>query len=66
MSLRELQEEARTLDGASRRRLMAFLVALEDGADDSYRREMAARINDQNPESWISLEEAKQRLEADE
>jgi hypothetical protein len=66
MSLRELQEEARALDGASRRRLMAFLVALEDGADDSYRREMADRINDQNPENWISLEEVTRRLKADE
>ena len=62
MSLKELQEEAGALDASSRHQLMAFLVALEDRSDDSYRRELSSRIDDKNPDHWISLDEARKRL----
>jgi hypothetical protein len=66
MSLKELQEEASALDAGSRRRLMAFLVALEDRGDEAYRRELSSRIEDKSPENWISLDKARTRLAEDE
>jgi cytochrome oxidase Cu insertion factor (SCO1/SenC/PrrC family) len=66
MSFKELQEQARALDPPARRKLMAFLVSLDEESDQSRRERLAAMIDDKNPENWISWEEAKERLAADE
>ena len=45
---------------------MAYLVALEDRGDEGYRRELSSRIDDKNPDTLNSLDEARKRLAADE
>ncbi len=62
MNLEALTEEIKTLNGAARRRLMALLVSLDDADRDGHAARMAGKVDDKNPENWISLEDAEQKL----
>jgi hypothetical protein len=61
MSIELLQQELATLPVQERRRLQAFLVALEDSNDASYRKKLSAKI-DQPAKDFASLEEMDRRL----
>ena len=64
MTIQAIKAEVEALPAAERRRLAAFLVALRHKDFAGYRAKMADRIDDKNPENWVTLEEFDGRLES--
>ena len=62
MSIEALQSELRGLPTLERRKLMAFLVALEDQGRADYAPKLAQRIDDRSPERWLTPEQCEQEL----
>jgi hypothetical protein len=62
MSFAEIKEAVEKLPAPKRRQLAAHLLALTRRSRAAFRREMARKIDDQNPARWISLAEAERRL----
>lgn len=65
MRLDELQREAERLSSEEQRKLIGFLVAMNVRRDEGYREELARRLDDQDPQAWMSLKEAERRLKSD-
>jgi hypothetical protein len=63
MQLDELQRAAERLSPEEQRKLIGFLVAMDVRRDESYRTELARRLDDPNKENWISLKDAKRQLD---
>ncbi|HAV64617.1 MAG TPA: hypothetical protein DCY13_19905 [Verrucomicrobiales bacterium] len=62
MTLAEVQKEVASWDAGAQRKLMAFLSALafqQEGVDAA---ELSRRAKDQDPDKWVTLEEARKRL----
>jgi hypothetical protein len=57
MSLDELKREVEALGPRERHELSVFLVRLENTENPDYWREIRMRIDDRDPEHWVSLEE---------
>lgn len=64
MSIQEIRSEVEALPPDERRKLAAFLVSLRHRDMEGYREQMARRIDDKNPENWLTIEELDQRLKA--
>lgn len=62
MSVNEIMSELERLPLDDRRQLAAFLVTLRHRDLAEYRAAMARKIDDTNPENWLSLEEYDRRL----
>ena len=62
MSIEALQSELRGLPALERRKLMAFLVALEDQGRADYATKLAQRIDDRSPERWLTPEQCEREL----
>lgn len=62
MSLEEIKESVRGLNEKDRKELSAFLTVLRHERDPEYRMELARKIDDKDPENWLSLEEFDRRL----
>jgi hypothetical protein len=62
MSIETIKDQVRALPSEDRRKLMAFMVVLEDEANSEYRKMLAARLDDRSPDKWISLQECERRL----
>jgi hypothetical protein len=62
MSIQEIHAEVEALPAEERRRLAALLVSLRHKDLEDYRARMAEKIDDDSPESWVTLEEMDQRL----
>jgi signal recognition particle GTPase len=62
MSFEALQSEVRALPVAARRKLMAFMVALQDEGREGYAAKLAQKIDDQSPERWLSVEDCERKL----
>jgi len=62
MSVELLMREIAELDPAGRRRLMAYMVSLQSGADETHRAEMTRRIDDHAPANWATLEDLDRHL----
>ena len=62
MSLDTLMNEAARLDSESQRKLIGYLVSLRAGQNPDHQREMGRRINDQNPEHWLTLDQLDAKL----
>jgi hypothetical protein len=62
MSVESLQQELAALPAHERRRVQAFLVALQDSADASYRKKLSEKI-DKQAEDFATLEELDRRLD---
>jgi hypothetical protein len=62
VSVNEIKSEIESLPLEERRQLAAYLVALRHKDLAEYRTAMAGKIDDHNPENWLSLEEYDQRL----
>ena len=62
MSLADIKNEVAGLKPEDRRHLMAFLLSLDGGLDSGLLAELTRKIEDKNPEHWVSLAEAKSRL----
>lgn len=56
MSLAQLKDHAGHLSAAEQRELIAFLISRQTEQDDDFRRALAAKIDDQNPDRWVALE----------
>ena len=61
MSVESLQQELAALAAHERRRVQAFLVALEDSNDAAYRKRLSQKI-DKPAEEFATLEELDRRL----
>jgi len=61
MSLESLQQELAARPAHERRRVQAFLVALENSNDAAYRRKLPVKI-DKPSAKFATLEELDQRL----
>jgi len=61
MSIESLQQELAALAPRERRRVQAFLVALEDSSDAGHCRRLSDQI-DKPPEGFATLEEFDRRL----
>lgn len=62
MSFEALKNEAQSLPADVRRKLMAFMVALQDEGREGYAAKLAAKIDDKSPDRWLSAEECEQKL----
>ena len=61
MSVESLQQELAALPTHERRRVQAFLIALEDSSDAAYRKKLSEKI-DKSAENFATLEELDRRL----
>lgn len=62
MSFDALKEQAASLVPDDRRRLVAYLVALQDSQTAAYRTRLRNKIDDQNPNHWLGIEQLDERL----
>lgn len=62
MSFDTLKTEVESLPAAARRKLMAYMVALEDKNREGYAAKLAQKIDDQSPGRWLTPEECEQKL----
>lgn len=61
MGITDLISEVDRLEAVDRKRLMSHLVLLRLKENKDYRKELAHRLNDKNPERWASLEDMEKR-----
>ena len=62
MSIDAIKSELRALPAEERRKLIAYMVALEDERRSGYAAKLAQRIDDTSPERWLTLEECEREL----
>ena len=62
MSMAELMREVAELSPERQNELAAFLLHLRLKRDPGWRDELTRRIDDKNPENWMSLEDWKKEL----
>ncbi len=62
MSIDALKQEVRALPSEERRKLMAYMVALEDERRSDYAAKLAERIDDHSRGHWLSAEECERKL----
>jgi hypothetical protein len=65
VSIETLQSEVRALTTEQRRKLMAFMVAIEDQSRSGYAAELARKIDDKTPENWLTDEQCARELGLD-
>jgi hypothetical protein len=62
MSFDALLKEVESLHENERRRLMAFMVAMEDRTRPGYADKLARKLDDKSPERWLTVEECEREL----
>ena len=62
MSIEVLQSEVSALSSEQRRKLMAFMVVLEDRSRVDYAKELARKIDDKSPDHWLTPEQCEREL----
>ncbi len=62
MSLDVLMQEVVSLDDSERRRLIAYMIALQEHGRADYREKLARKIDDASPGRWLSLEEVEREM----
>lgn len=65
MSIEVLQTEVSALPPEQRRKLMAFMVALEDRGRPDYAAELARKIDDKSSDHWLTPEQCERELGLD-
>ncbi len=67
MSIEQIVSEVAALPDPQRKQLIGRLLALGRSEEESaaFRREMAARLDDDDPAQWMSYEELRRRLPAE-
>jgi hypothetical protein len=65
MSIEVLQTEVSALSSEQRRKLMAFMVVLEDQGRTDYATELARKIDDKSREHWLTPEQCERELGLD-
>lgn len=61
MSLAQLKDEAAHLPPAEQRELIAFLIARQTEQNEDFRRELARKIDDNDPSHWVELDDLRKR-----
>ncbi len=61
-SIEAIQSELRALPVEERRKLMAFMVVLEDEGRADYAAKLAQRIDDRSPDRWLTPEQCEREL----
>jgi hypothetical protein len=62
MSIETLQSEVSALPAELRRKLMAFMVVLEDQGRADYAAELARKIDNKSPGQWVTPEQCEREL----
>ena len=62
MSFNALKDQAAQLPASERRRLVAYLVSLEDAQDATYREKLSRKIDDRTEGNWLTIEQMDQKL----
>ena len=62
MSIEMLQAAVSALSPEQRRKLTAFMVALEDSVRADYAADLARKIDDHHPNRWLTLEQCEREL----
>ena len=62
MSIEAIQSELRALPSEERRKLMAFMVVLEDQSRADYAAKLAQKIDDRSADRWLTPEQCEQEL----
>lgn len=62
MSFDTLTMEVQSLPADARRKLIAFMVALEDKSRAGYAAKLAVKIDDQSPDRWLTADECERKL----
>ncbi len=62
MSIEAIKRELQALPPEDRRKLLAFMVVLEDESRSGYVAQLAKRIDDRSPDRWLSPEQCEQKL----
>jgi hypothetical protein len=62
MSFESLATEVKALPADARRKLMAFMVALQDESREGYAAKLAAKIDDKASDRWLTPEQCEQKL----
>jgi hypothetical protein len=65
VSIETLQSEVSALPAEQRRKLMAYMIAIEDQGRAGYAAELARKIDDKNPDHWLTAEECERKLGLD-
>lgn len=61
MSLTQLKQAAANLPVKKQRELIAYLVARQTKRDEAFKKVLADRIDDRDPDHWMELNDAKKR-----
>ena len=62
MSFDTLLKEVESLAESERRKLLAFMVAIEDRGSAGYAAKLARKIDDMTPGRWLTPEQCAQEL----
>ena len=62
MSIETIKSELRALNSEQRRKLMAFMVVLEDEGRTDYATQLANRMDDHSDERWLTPEQCEREL----
>ena len=66
MNFTELQKNVSSLNLQDRRKLMAYLVSLEDDRDQQYKETLSRKIDNDNLDQWLDIEALNAKLGLDE
>ena len=58
MRFEDIRADLERLSREEQKKLLGFLVAMDLRHDPSYKDELSRRLDDPNPENWISLKDA--------
>jgi hypothetical protein len=62
VSIEAIKSELRALPIEERRKLMAFMVVLEDEGRADYATKLAQKIDDRSPDRWLTAEQCEREL----
>ena len=62
VSFEQLKAEAATLTPEQRRELIGHLLALGRKDDAAFKRMLSEKIDDKNPDHWVTLDELRRRV----
>ena len=62
MSIEAIQDQLRALPSDQRRKILAFMVALEDQTQAGYASLLNARIDDNSAGRWLTAEQCDREL----
>ncbi|MBI4327182.1 MAG: hypothetical protein HY674_18250 [Chloroflexi bacterium] len=62
MSLDQLKDQVTQLAPQERRELMAYMVSLQTGRDDEFKKQLAQKIDDSDLTHWVELDDLRRKI----